>query len=84
VDFASYGDGIVDGDSGAQVSWLWWDPPMFQGLALGSVMPRNRFYTIKTSLPTFRIRVMDWDSDSGDEWLMSPASYFSETATSGA
>jgi hypothetical protein len=81
---SGYGDGVVDGDSGAQVSWIWWDPPMFQWLALGPVMPRNRFYTIKTALPTFRIRVMDWDADSGDEWLMSPASYFSENATSGS
>lgn len=39
---------------------------------------------IKTTLPTFRIRMMDWDSDSGDEWLMSTASYFSETATGGS
>jgi hypothetical protein len=26
---------------------------------------------------------MDGEADSGDEWLMSPASSFSETATSG-
>lgn len=78
-----YADGIVDGDSGAQVSWLWWDPPMYSWLSLASAMPRNRFYTIRTTLPTFRIRVMDWDSDSGDEWLMSPESYYAETATSG-
>jgi hypothetical protein len=80
----AHGDGIADGDSGAQVSWIWWDPPMFQWLNLALVMPRNRFYTIKTSLPTFRIRVMDWDSDSGDEWLMSPQSYYAENATSGS
>jgi hypothetical protein len=27
---------------------------------------------------------MDWDSDSGDEWLMSPEAYDSVTATSGS
>jgi hypothetical protein len=50
-------------------------------------MPRNRFYTIKAvgseQVPTFQIRVMDWDSGSGDEWLMSPASFHSEYGTNG-
>lgn len=79
-----YADGIVDGDSGAQVSWVWQNPPMNTWHSLAGRMPRNRFYTIKTSAPTFRIRVMDWDSDSGDEWLMSPESYYSVSATSGS
>ncbi len=30
-----------------------------------------------------QIRVMDWDSDGGDEWLMSPAQYYSEYGTQG-
>jgi hypothetical protein len=52
-------------------------------VALGPAMPRNRFCTVKTSLTTFRNRVMDWDADSGNEWLMSPSSYYPENATSG-
>jgi hypothetical protein len=35
--------------------------------ASGPVMPRNRVHTIETALPTVRIRVMDCDSNSGDE-----------------
>jgi hypothetical protein len=52
-------------------------------VALGPLMPRSRFYTVGTSLTTFRIRVMDGDADSGNEWLMSPSSYHPENATSG-
>ncbi len=79
-----YGDGIVDGDSGAQVSWVLWDPPMSTRINLATAMPRNRFYTIKSTVPTFRIRVMDWDNGSGDEWLMSPAQPYAEERTSGS
>ena len=83
-----YEDGIVDGDSGAQLSWVLWDPPMQSWIDLSGAMPQNRFYAIKAVgsgiyAPTFRVRVMDWDSDSGDEWLMSPERYFDEQATSG-
>jgi hypothetical protein len=79
-----FADGIVDGDSGAQVSWVWQNPSMYTWHSLAGRMPRNRFYTIKTQAPTFRLRVMDWDSDSADEWLMSSGTYFSESATSGS
>jgi hypothetical protein len=35
----AYPDGVLDGDSGAQEPWIWWDPPMYQWLSLGPVMP---------------------------------------------
>ena len=82
-----YEDGIIDGDSGAQLSWVLQNPPMSTWINLASAMPRNRFYTIKTvgstTIPTFRISVLDWDGNSGDEYLMSPENHYHEYRTDG-
>lgn len=63
-------DGVLDGDSGSQFSWIGWDLPLYAEINMGDRIPRS-FYGIRyPGQYYFGFKSRDWDTGSGDEWLM--------------
>ncbi|UCH32373.1 MAG: hypothetical protein JSV05_03060 [Candidatus Bathyarchaeota archaeon] len=63
-------DGVLDGDSGSQFSWIGWDFPRYTEINMSDRIPRS-FYGIRyPGQYYFGFKSRDWDPGSGDEWLM--------------
>ncbi|MHA1156443.1 MAG: hypothetical protein ACTSQK_10080 [Candidatus Heimdallarchaeota archaeon] len=63
------GDGVLDGDSGSQYSWIK-ENTKDEWLDMRDEIPRG-FYGIRyPGRPFFGLRSRDWDEYSTDDWLM--------------
>lgn len=63
-------DGVLDGDSGSQFSWIGWDLPQYTEVNMSDRITRS-FYGVRyPGQYYFGFKSRDWDSGSGDEWLM--------------
>ncbi|NHJ85825.1 MAG: hypothetical protein FK734_10205 [Asgard group archaeon] len=68
--YTNWGDGVLDGDSGTQYSWIGWDMPIDQWVDMHEEIPMPFYGISYPEKPLFGIRSKDWDDVTRDAWLM--------------